>query len=229
MESPDNIDSTAGSGLVSTDLFSPYFSDSSVTIYHGDSRHIVPTLGGFDLLLTDPPYGIGDKWTTGEIVAKTGSSRLWGKGETWDDQPAPWWLMLAMMERCEKSIVWGGNYYPMPPSRCWLSWDKVQEFTGSDSEHAWTNMDKAARTFRMSRGAAHAQMKKVHPTEKPLKLIQWCIEQAGDVATILDPFAGSGTTGEAAKVLGKRAVLIEREEKYCEAAAKRLSQEMLIF
>ena len=68
---------------------------------------------------------------------------------------------------------------------------------------------------------------KQHPTQKPERLMRWCIEQAGDVITILDPFAGSGTTGRAAKDMGKRAVLIEREERYCEIAAKRLAQQVL--
>jgi DNA modification methylase len=66
-----------------------------------------------------------------------------------------------------------------------------------------------------------------HPTQKPLEVMQWCIQQAGEVQTILDPFAGSGTTGEAAKLMGKRAVLIEREERYCEIAARRLAQDVL--
>lgn len=66
-----------------------------------------------------------------------------------------------------------------------------------------------------------------HPTQKPLEVIQWAIQLAGDVGTILDPWAGSGTTGHAAKNLGKRAVLIEREERYCEVAARRLAQDVL--
>jgi hypothetical protein len=68
-----------------------------------------------------------------------------------------------------------------------------------------------------------------HPTEKPLTLFSWCVQQAGDVHTILDPFAGSGTTGRAAKDLGRKAVLIEREERYCEIAAKRMAQEVFDF
>ena len=73
------------------------------------------------------------------------------------------------------------------------------------------------------------ETKREHPTQKPVALMQWCIGLAGEVETIIDPFAGSGTTGRAAKDLGKRAVLIEREEKYCEIAAKRLAQEVLNF
>jgi len=208
----------------------PYHEEAAVTIYHGDCRQIVPLLGRFDLLLTDPPYGIGDKWTKGVMAGKRGTSVLWGKGETWDDETPPDWLIEQCVRAAKKSIVWGGNYYAMPPARGWLSWDKVQEYSGGDFEMAWTNLDTAPRVFRMSRIDAYqnkAESKKAHPTEKPLQLMSWCIGLAGDVQTILDPFAGSGTTGRAAKDLGKCAVLIEREERYCEIAARRLSQDVL--
>ena len=93
----------------------------------------------------------------------------------------------------------------------------------SDGELAWTSRSAALREFtKCPKG-----MNKGHPCEKPLELISWCIQQADPVATILDPFAGSGTTGRAAKDLGRKAVLIEREERYCEIAAKRMAQEVL--
>ena len=66
-----------------------------------------------------------------------------------------------------------------------------------------------------------------HPTQKPVALMAWCIRRVNDCSTILDPFAGSGTTGRAAKDLGRKCTLIEREEKYCEIAAKRMEQEVL--
>lgn len=109
----------------------------------------------------------------------------------------------------------------------WLVWSKdTRDFSLADCELAWTSIDAAARVMDYSRAKAN-QDGKEHPTQKPLELIIWSIAQAGDVQTILDPFAGSGTTGRAAKDLGKRAVLIEREERYCEIAARRLSQEVL--
>jgi DNA modification methylase len=88
---------------------------------------------------------------------------------------------------------------------------------------AWTNRKAALKEFtKCPKG-----MNKDHPCQKPLELIQWCISLAGDVQTILDPWAGSGTTGHAAKNLGKRCVMIEREERYCEIAARRLAQDVL--
>lgn len=212
-------------------MVKPYYQDDAVTLYHADCREVLPTLGRFDLLLTDPPYGIGEKWTKGVMSGKRGSSNLWGKGETWDDSTVPLSLITEAISICEKSIVWGGNYYALSPVRGWLAWDKVQVYTGGDFELAWTNLDTAPKIFRMSRIDAYqnkAKDNKRHPTEKPTQLMSWCLENYSKKGmNVLDPFAGSGTTGRACKDLGRKCVLIEREEKYCEIAAKRMAQEVL--
>lgn len=206
----------------------PYYQDSAVTIYHGDCRVIVPHLGRFDLLLTDPPYGIrkdGQKRTTGGHGGRKAYEFL-----GWDDnRPSPW--LLQMLLACaDKHIVWGGNYFAdvFPPTGKWLVWDKGQRINQSDGELAYTSMDGALRIFELNRVELMTDGA-VHPTQKPEKLITWCIEQAEPVETIIDPFAGSGTTGRAAKDMGKRAVLCEREERFCEIAAKRMAQEVLAF
>jgi site-specific DNA-methyltransferase (adenine-specific) len=179
-----------------------------VTIYHGDSREILPLLGRFDLLLTDPPYGIGfaaspSKWSRDNIKR--------GK-EGWDDTVPE---IAPFVEACKKSMVWGGNHFDLPPSRGWLAWVKEKGLPSyGDCELCWTNVEMPCRHMFHRRCDA---VKHAHPTQKPLALMQWCIGLAGEVQTILDPFAGSGTTGEAAKLMGKRAVLIEREERYCES------------
>jgi len=106
----------------------------------------------------------------------------------------------------------------------------MQDFSGAQFELAWTNLDKPTRVFRMSRIDAHvnqAEYRKEHPTEKPPQLMRWCVEQAGKVSTIVDPFAGGGSAGIAARSMGCTATLIEIEERYCEIAAKRLAQEVL--
>ena len=188
-----------------------------MTIYHGDCREIVPTLGRFDLLLTDPPYGIGINQSHRLSV-----SRGFG-GETWDDEAPD---ITPLLPVAIKRIVWGGNYFPLSPTRCFLVWDKQNDGRDfADCEMAWTDIDAVARIFR--RRPMNMDGGKVHPTQKPLALMLWCIGLAGDVQTIIDPFAGSGTTGRAAKDLGRKATLIEREERYCEIAASRMAQEVL--
>jgi len=119
--------------------------------------------------------------------------------------------------------------------RGWLVWDKDNGDNGyADCELAWTNLDIAVRKFRWRwMGMLQEQMGdkkevRTHPTQKPLALMSWCLSLAGDDAkTVLDPFAGSGTTGRACKDLGRKCVMIEREERYCEIAARRMGQEVL--
>jgi len=105
-----------------------------------------------------------------------------------------------------------------------LAWDKVQQFSGADLELAWTNLCKPTKAFRMSRVEAYGSIDKQHPTQKPLALMKWCIEQAGNPETILDPFMGSGTTGVAAVQMGRKFIGIEREPKYFDIACKRIEQ-----
>jgi DNA modification methylase len=204
----------------------PYFQDPSVTIYHGDCRQIAPLLGRFDLLLTDPPYGIGrdgSKRSTGSHGGRKAYDFL-----GWDAERPPDWVISMLLDAAEKHILWGGNYFvdSLPPAMKWLVWDKGQRIAQSDGELAWTSLGGALRIHTLNR-VALAQDGAQHPTQKPEELISWCIQQADPVQTILDPFAGSGTTGRVAKNLGKSCVLIEREESYCEIAAKRMGQEVL--
>lgn len=204
----------------------PFFRDEYVTIYHGDCREIVPRLGRFDLLLTDPPYGIGrdgSKRTTSSHGGRKAYDFL-----GWDAERPPTWLLQMLLAAADKHIVWGGNYFvdALSPTMKWLVWDKGQRICQSDGELAWTSLEGALRICTLNRVELMADGAE-HPTQKPEKLMRWCIEQAGDVQTILDPFAGSGTTGRAAKDLGKQAVLIEREERFCEIAARRLQQDVL--
>ena len=194
----------------------PYYDEDGITIYHGDCREIVPTLGKFDLLLTDPPYGL----------AMSGGT--WGKKmdatyQSWDAEAPD---IEAVIATSEHQIVWGGNYFKVRPSRGWLIWKKPFFPTMADAEMAWTSFDKNTKVFESSRSPDGKQH---HPTQKPVDLMTWCIGYAGDCgATIIDPFAGSGTTGRAAKDLGRKCTMIEREERYCEIAARRMSQGVLI-
>jgi len=212
----------------------PYYQDDYVTIYHGDCREIVPTLGRFDLLLTDPPYGIFKN--AGASGMMFGAKTIYCEDKTateWDQRPDATTLHLVW-EVCEKHIIWGGNYMADLLGACKgpLVWNKLTgNNSHADGEMAWSDVVGTMRifthqwcgAFKDSERGQRAQ----HPTQKPLALMVWCISLAGDVQTILDPFAGSGTTGRAAKDLNRQCVLIEREERYCEIAARRMRQEVL--
>lgn len=219
----------------------PYYEEAGIVIYHGDCREVLPFLAKVDLVLTDPPYGIdvdvetkvsqqsvkyagGEFRKTWEVVA--------GDSEPFDPSP------LLQFKRL---VIWGGNNFSsrLPDSGGWLVWDKrrggtlCEGWKGADVEIAWTNVTRSSRIFshmwagfrRDSEVGAH-----LHPTQKPENLMRWCLELFSEVnETILDPFMGSGTTLRAAKDLGRRAIGIEIEERYCEIAANRLRQEVLNF
>jgi len=192
----------------------PYHDEDGITICHGDCRLIVPLLPRMNLLLTDPPYGIG-------IAANPVRQKHARKD--WDSTTPDRWVLEMMIARTDKAIVWGGNYFGMTPAQCFLVWDKMQpqDFSLAMCEQAWSNLPGPAKMFRKS----VLSYTKLHPTQKPDELMTWCITMAGEnVQTILDPYAGSGTTGRAAKALGKRCVLIEQEESFCEIAARSLAQ-----
>jgi site-specific DNA-methyltransferase (adenine-specific) len=204
----------------------PYYQDDAVTIYHGDCREIVPTLGRFNLLLTDPPYGIGkdgQNKTTGGHGGRKAYDFL-----GWDDKRPPVWLIQMILDACDDYVIWGGNYFSdfLPPCLKPLVWDKGQRINQSDGEIAYTSLDGALRIYILNR-VALMQDGAEHPTQKPLELIAWCLSFFPGAQNVLDPFAGSGTTGRACKDLGRKCTLIEREERYCEIAAKRMAQEVL--
>lgn len=206
----------------------PYYQDSAVTIYHGDCREILPLLPKVDLVLTDPPYGIGA--SSKRFVNGTSKTQKdYYEDVCWDQSPIDKQTLALAVGGGTNAIVWGGNYFEgLPPFRCFLVWDKtIHGNSYADCEMAWTNFDAVARIkpINMVEGNKDGR---VHPTQKPLKLIKWCLGLAPAAKTILDPFMGSGTTLRAAKDLGRKAIGIELEEKYCEIAAKRMAQEVLL-
>lgn len=205
----------------------PYYEHAGITIYHADCREVVPSLGMFDLLLADPPYGIGaaTKGFRGSVV---NGWTDFGHQE-WDSIPVSINELSALMAHAEESIIWGGNYFALPPSMGFLIWDKGQrDFSLADCEYAWRSKQCAARIFEYARAKALQDVKQ-HPTQKPLELMRWCLQQAGSVETVLDPYMGSGTTLRACKDAGIKCVGIEINEQYAEIAAKRLEQEVFAF
>ena len=202
----------------------PYYKDDAVTLYHGDCREIVPTLGRFDLLLTDPPYGV-ERFKNG--IGK--GDRMKNKADGgFNNDPPCGALLSALLAVAPLAIVWGMNNLPLPTTEHFLVWDKEQTVDNfASAELAWCNLPTPAKVFRFGIHRHNQSKGGGHPTEKPLALMNWCIGLAGDVQTILDPFAGSGTTAVAAKSLGRKCVCVEREERYCEIAAKRCAQDYL--
>jgi DNA modification methylase len=212
-------------------LPTPYYQDDYVTLYHADCREILPLLEPVDLVLTDPPYGIGEAAGANKSRNKLAVAKDYGVSD-WDDKPIDQDLINQLIT--QPAIIFGGNYYSMPPSACWLVWDKHITGDFADCELAWTNLPGAVRRINYLWNGMIKQRpeQRWHPTQKPLDVMKWCIDQADTklkkrVETILDPFAGSGTTLRAAKDMSRKAIGIEREEQYCEVAVKRLRQEVL--
>ena len=133
--------------------------------------------------------------------------------------------LRALIDRALEAVVWGGNYYALPPARGWLAWVKSDQIpTMADLELAWTSLDMPAKYW-----AAHRRVvrDRVHPTQKPLSLLVWCMEFLTPGLLVFDPFMGSGTTLRAAKDCGRPAVGCDVSERYCEIAALRMEQEVL--
>jgi DNA modification methylase len=211
----------------------PYYQEKGSQIFHGDCCEILPHIGLQDLVLTDPPYGLGEN--ARRVASRANATAATDYGEfTWDKEPPSDSTIELVWCAAKQAIIWGGNQFTLPLHRGWLVWDKLNGGNDfADCELAWTNLPQAVRIFRhrwagMIRDSEN-DAPRVHPTQKPVALFKWCLSFAPEAETILDPFMGSGTTLRAAKDLGRRAIGIEIEEKYCEIAAKRLSQEVLDF
>jgi site-specific DNA-methyltransferase (adenine-specific)/modification methylase len=211
-----------------------------VTLHLGDCREILPTLGKVDAVVTDPPYGIGE--AAGKNASRTKprqGAQLKMPGKTiiardfgdddWDDQTLDVSTMELIRAAGRWNVIFGGNYYDLPPARCWLVWDKLNgDSDFADCELAWTNLNKAVRRVRhMWNGMLREGMEPrgFHPTQKPIGVMKWCIQQLPDGAkSICDPLMGSGTTGVAAVKLGLDFTGIERKQKYFDVACSRISE-----
>jgi len=195
-------------------------------LWHGDCREVLPLLPRFAAVVTDPPYGLGDVLDRKQKAGKTRWSKHFGEGApAWDRATVADGVILAI-DRAEKAVVWGGQFYLMQPARCWLSWNKIiRNWSSSEAEHAWTNLDKPNRVFDYSHGQLATEGKHYHPTQKPVPLMAWCLSQAGMPETVCDPFMGSGSTGVACLKLGLSFTGIEKERKYFDIACERIENE----
>jgi len=190
----------------------------------GDCLSIMPMLGKVDCVVTDPPYGIGESGAKSASRGKLAAADKYTH-KNWDADTADEAVYLAV-SIAKNSIVFGGNYYDLPPTSCWLVWDKqngANDF--ADCELAWTNLEKAVRRIYWRWNGMIRKGKDVreHPTQKPVGVMEWCIKHLPETAqTILDPFAGSGTTGVACVNLGRKFIGIEKDPDYFEIMCRRI-------
>ncbi len=183
-----------------------------VVLYCGDCLEVLPTIGNVDAVVTDPPYGIG--------IASNPVRQRHEKRE-WDNTPAEKRAIEMILRYSNEQIIWGGNYFSLPPSRGFLVWNKLQpeSFSLAMCEQAWWSEDANAKMFTKSVTSYH----KEHPTQKPVDLMEWCISYIKG-GVVCDPYMGSGTTGVAAVKLGRRFIGIEKEPVYFEIAKRRIME-----
>jgi DNA modification methylase len=202
-----------------------------VVLYCGDCLEILPTLGKFDAVVTDPPYGIGVSETmhkqSGTKYGKAAAAKSHYDLKDWDCKPIPPELMALVTASAKWSIIFGGNYYSFPPSSCWLVWDKENGDNGfADCELAWTNLPKAVRRIKwMWNGMLrkNGEAREGHPTQKPIEVMRWAIGHIPEPnKTIVDPFMGSCSTGIAAVKAGKSFTGIEIDPGYFDIACRRI-------
>jgi hypothetical protein len=184
------------------------------TLYLGDCREVLPLLPRFDAVVTDPPYGIG--------IASNPVRQKHARKD-WDDATPEAAIFDLMGGAARHQVIWGGNYFGLPANQCFFVWDKVQpqDFSLAMCELAWTNISKPAKLFRRH----VVSFEKHHPTQKPIELMKWCLEQLPQPAeSVLDPFMGSGTTGVACALTGRRFAGVEMDETYFDIACRRIEE-----
>lgn len=196
------------------------------TLYCGDLIDILPTLQRADLCIVDPPYGIGESNEKGATRGKLAAPIDYGHFE-WDNEPLSELALSRIYAGACRHVIWGGNYYPVPPSGKWLVWDKQNGATDfADCELAWTNLPGAVRIFRhMWSGmlrASERNLPRVHPTQKPIALMEWCLQQAGDVKSVIDPCMGSAPVGIACARAEISYIGIEKSERHFATACERI-------
>ena len=214
----------------------PYHQTDFGTLYHGNCLDILPTLAdkSVDLVLTDPPYGIGESNKKNLSRGKLAKPTNYGDYD-WDLSIPDKRIFDLMLKISKNQIIFGGNYFVeyLKNSSCWLVWDKDNGKSDfADCELAWTSFKTAVRLFKFKwHGMLQENMKdkekRYHPTQKPVALFVWCLNNySKENDLILDPFAGSGTTAIACIRTNRKYVMIEKEEKYCEIAVRRIESHL---
>lgn len=214
----------------------PYYDDGKgIVIYHGDCREVLPALAlpADALVVADPPYGVSER-TDRKAKGRSYAAACYDFAPVYDDDKP---FDPAHLLTFKRLVLWGANHFAerLPASPSWLVWDKrdgIASNDNADCELAWSNLGGPARVFRhLWSGmikASERDQRRLHPTQKPVALGSWLLQnwsKPGD--TVVEPYMGGGFVLRAAKDLGRRAIGIEIEERYCEIAARRLSQEVL--
>ena len=186
----------------------------------GDCLEVMPLLGRFDAVVTDPPYGIGEHG--GGFRGRKGQSIRVHQNKGWDKRRPDQVAFGVMLGCSDAQVIWGGNYFAdwLPPSKGWFYWRKLMGGDFADGELAWTSLDRALREFTKCPKGQGA----VHPTQKPVALMEWCLGFLPDAKTILDPFMGSGTTLVACQRMGRHGTGIELDPDYFAIACKRVDE-----
>ena len=212
----------------------------NTTLFHGDCRDILGGLS-FDSIVCDPPYGLS-KILKRNIATRGGWTAVktknlhnggtWAakdvyKDIDWDDETPD---LKFLLERNVPMIVFGGNYFPLPPSRKFIVWDKAEPFyrrSFAECELCYCSFDGNARIIKcIPESIGFGKQAKVHPTQKPVAVMQFCISELpkGSGNIVCDPYMGSGTTGVACVNMGRAFIGIEQQRKYFEIACQRIEQ-----
>jgi site-specific DNA-methyltransferase (adenine-specific) len=227
----------------------PYYEHAGITIYHGDCREVLPSLEPFDHFLTDPPYSAAtkdgaltrndDNGIGGEVFVPFAVDENFLREVLGGRSPARWTVMFCDWRHAAALLENPPLGYRHVRFGVWNKPDGAPQFTGDRPAPGWEAiaiLHRADSRMRWNGGGSRSvwtygvEKQNGHPTPKPLDLIVKLVDLFTDpLELICDPFMGSGTTLRAAKDLGRRAIGIEIEEKYCEIAAKRLSQEVMQF
>jgi DNA modification methylase len=205
-----------------------------IELWLGDCREVLPTLGKVDAVVTDPPYGINA--ANGAAAGGTDASGRYKRKPrqydgAWDDERASEVAIRLCLKRSSDQIFWGGNFFSdlLPVGGRWLVWDKLNSMPSfSDAELAWTSVvgSSVKKFTQCASGLAANRDGRVHPTQKPVALMSWCLGFLPDAQTILDPFMGSGTTGVACVQLGRKFIGIELDPGYFDIACRRIGDEL---
>lgn len=200
-------------------MIQPYWtsSDGRHAVYCGDCKDIIPSLGLFDLCMTDPPYGISaNRQTLGS------GKKVFERGGDWDEVRPD---VSGLVDIAKYVCIWGGNYFAdlLPPNNHWLIWHKKNDnLSFSECEMAWTNFGKQIRHISHHWSGEI----KVHPTQKPLRIAKWCLSQCPECETVVDPYMGAGTFGVACEDYGKKFTGIDMDSHYCKIAVRRIEEAM---